>query len=166
MHPQIYLWLRETGKLSVRYWIACMAFVPAGLVYAELQRAGRGTMFAMFACLLLGLPFAFLLWRWSGRTDVRVGIKPPAALQLSAGPVSAGLGRAMLANPQNWALADASLAMMREHARQLVDMRGKKPVNRQQFESLPVHAAFSQDDATLTSERMGATHAAFSGASS
>lgn len=162
MHPQISSWLRDTGKLTVRYVLVGFAFVPAGLVYAELQRAGRGTQWAMFACLLLGLPFPAFVWKWSSGWIADAKIVKPLTMR----HLSSALEQAMLANPQNWALADASLAVMGEHTRQLVDMRDNKSVSRQQPQLLRVRPASNQGDATFASERMGVTHAAFSGASS
>lgn len=151
MNPQILSWLRDTGNLTVRYILVGFAFVPAGLLYAELARLGRSSVLAMGLSLALGLVTANAVWKWSATK------KPSETVPLVSQAFAAALvGPAA----QHWAAA-STIAETRE--RLFLQMAASR-VNIWQFFVTPVsNERVPQTDFT---GRAGAVYAAFSGTSS
>jgi hypothetical protein len=155
MYPQILSWLREIGRLTVRYILVGFAFVPAGLLYAELSQLGRTSVFSMGLCLALGFVMASTVWKWSA-----------TKLASASMPVISQAFAAALAGPalQDWASA-TTIGETQERALLSASLAGSHAVDRQ---FIAVTVSSHEDDYQRSSQvsfaqGAGTAHAAFSG---
>jgi hypothetical protein len=148
MRPQILSWLRETGRLTVRYIFVGFAFVPAGLLYVGLEQIGWASVASMSLCLAFGFLMANVVWERSAT----MGALPEPVL-------SQGLAAA-LAGPrvQGWAV-DVNIMRAPELA---FTQAGSWETGRQSVVISLWSNAVSTRQIDFTS-KAGAAHAAFSG---
>jgi len=154
MHPQILSWLRDTGKLTVRYILVGFAFVPVGLLYAELTRLGRASMLSMGLSLALGFVTANAVWKWSAT-------KQPS----ETAPIISQALAAALAGPveQGWVVA-VNIVEAQERERMFTQVVTSGLSGRQLI-STPLRLHQRQPQVSFA-QRAGAAHAAFSGVAS
>lgn len=60
------IWLRETGRLYLRYTAVGLIGIPLALLYAWARRADWSLSVVSPILLLLGFVSAFMMWRWLG----------------------------------------------------------------------------------------------------
>jgi hypothetical protein len=147
MYPQILSWLRDTGKLTIRYILVGFAFVPAGLLYAELVRRGRESTLSMSLCLALGFVMANAVWKWSAakRPAETVVVISQALAAALAGPTA-----------QPWAVA-VTMAEAHDREQMFTQVAGLRLVAARGR----LHEASVRQVGFV--QTVGAAHAAFSG---
>ena len=151
MHPQILSWLHDARELTIRYIFVGLAFIPAGLLYAELARRGRSSILSMGLCLVLGFVIANHVWQRSAKAERPEPV--PA--------ISRALAAALAGPAQGWPVA-VSMAEVHERHQRLFVQAGVYRVAGRHVISVPPmsHEADSQR------VPVGAGHAAFCGVSS
>lgn len=67
------LWLHETKRLTLLYFLSALCFLPGGIVYTFLSRKGTVSTWAAASILVASLAAALLVWNAAEkRTDVRI----------------------------------------------------------------------------------------------
>jgi hypothetical protein len=155
MPPQLLSWLRETGRLTVRYILVGFAFVPAGLLYAELTRLGRASVLSMLLCLAFGFVTANGAWRWSA-------LKQPS----ESIPVISQAWAAALTGPAKQHPTAALIMAETQVSQSLFAQWVTSRVAQRQSVSAYVRSYAVDNQRTSQpdfAQRAGAAHAAFSG---
>jgi hypothetical protein len=156
MHPQILSWLRDTGKLAVRYILVGFAFVPAGLLYAQLARFGYASVLSMGLCLTAGFVMASFVWNRSAAKQLssKLPTLSPALAAALSGPTAQSFALAFTISegPERGRLFEQFVtSQLAGHHGLIVTRIKTQPVDRQR---------------DYIEQSAGAAHAAFSSISS
>lgn len=81
MSSEVFSWLRETGRLTLRYLAVGICFVPAGLMYAVFREVGWDGLGSIALSLGSGFSIAYFVWNWLEARE-RVAL-PPISRELA-----------------------------------------------------------------------------------